>query len=77
MHALRLPPRHVLRAGLLALLLAFAFALMAAGLQGAESLSLSGSGSSGATPAPEATTPSGPPTWVTSPLTPPTAGLTR
>jgi len=76
MHALRLPPRHALRAGLLALLLAFAFALMAAGLDSA-SVSFSGGGSSAPTAAPEPTTPSGPPAWVTAPLTPPTAELTR
>jgi len=74
MHALRLPPREVLRAGLLALLLAVAFALMAAGLNRA-GLNLPGDGASAAATSEEVTTPPGPPTWATSPLTPPTADL--
>jgi len=74
MHALRQPPRDVLRAGLLALLLAFAFALMAAGLNGA---GLSVSEGSAAATSEEVATPPGPPLWATSPLTPPTAELAR
>ena len=76
MHALHLPPRHVLRAGLLALLLAFAFALMAAGINGA-GLSLPGGGGSATAGSQEIATPSGPPVWATSPMTPPTVELAR
>jgi len=74
MHALRLPPGHVLRAGMLALLLAVAFALMAAGLNGG-GLSLPRAGGTAAATSEEVTTPPGPPLWATSPLTPPTAEL--
>jgi hypothetical protein len=74
MHALHLPPRHLLRASLTALLLAFAFALMAAGLNGAD---LSVSSGSASTPSDEIAMPPGPPIWATSPMTPPTAELAR
>jgi hypothetical protein len=74
MHALRLAPAHALRAGLLALLLAVAFALMAAGFNGA-GLSVPGDGGSAAATSGEVTTPPGPPLWTTSPLTPPTVEL--
>jgi hypothetical protein len=76
MHALHLPPRHLLRGALLALLLAFAFALMAAGLNGA-GLSFSDGGGSAVASSAEVSTPPGPPAWVASPLTPPTAELSR
>jgi hypothetical protein len=76
MHAVHLPPRDVLRAGLLALLLAFAFALMAAGIGGA-GLSLPGGGASATASSREVATPPGPPLWATSPMTPPTAELAR
>jgi hypothetical protein len=76
MHALRLPPRDVLRAGLLALLLAFAFVLMAAGLNGAGLNLPDGGGSAAATPE-RVTTPPGPPAWATAPMTPPTVELAR
>jgi hypothetical protein len=76
MHALHPPPGHLLRAALLALLLAFAFALMAAGLNGA-GMSLSGDGGSAVASSAEVKAPPGPPVWVTSPLTPPTAELAR
>jgi hypothetical protein len=76
MHAVRLPFGHTLRAGLLALLLAVAFALMAAGLNSA-GFSLPGEGASASATAGEVTTPPGPPLWATSPLTPPTAELTH
>jgi hypothetical protein len=76
MHALRLPPRDALRAGLLALLLAFAFALMAAGLNGA-GLSLPDRGGSAAATPERVTTPAGPPAWATAPMTPPTVALAR
>ncbi|WP_028058633.1 hypothetical protein [Candidatus Solirubrobacter pratensis] len=79
MHALHPPPRQLLRAAMLALLLAFAMALMSADL-GALRVSLPGGGgggtASGGTAA-ETSPPAGPASWVRDPMTPPTILLAR
>ena len=74
MHALHLPPRHLWRAAVLALALAFAMTLMAADLSGLN-LTLSGGGGGGSEPASQVTVPAGTPSWVSDPLTPPTVAL--
>ena len=74
MHALQLPPRHLLRAALLALALALAMTVAAAGLDG---LSLSFTSGSGGTAAGDAAPAAGPASWVRDPMTPPTILLAR
>jgi hypothetical protein len=68
MHALRLPPRHLLRVGLLALLLTLAVITAAAALRPY----VESSGGAG-TPAtePVRSSSSGTPAWVKDPLAPP------
>jgi hypothetical protein len=73
MHALHLPPRHLWRAAALALVLAFAMALMATDLNRLDFSLSTGGGSS----AEVTTPPAGTPSWVRDPLSPPTVALTR
>jgi hypothetical protein len=71
MHAVHLPPGHIVGAALLALVLAFAMILLGARL---DDLSLSGGGSSTAhitTTTTHVTSTPGTPAWVRNPLAPP------
>jgi hypothetical protein len=68
MHALRLPPRHLLRVGLLALLLTLAVIIAAAAVR--PYLESSGGAGSPATE-PVQSTGGGTPAWVKDPLAPP------
>jgi hypothetical protein len=70
MHAVHLPPRHVWRTGLLALLLAFAMLFAIEALSGVEIPSLGGDASTPAASEAPATQPSEPPAWVVDPLRP-------
>jgi hypothetical protein len=67
MHVVHLPPRHLWRMGLVALLLAFAMLFAIEALSGVELPTLT---SDSSTPAQAPAAPSEPPAWLVDPLRP-------